>query len=178
MDLPPVDEYVSIEVWQYSSGEIGWRMASHEENQLNSQLVEDMLCEMVDSFIETVNDDKVLYTILAKNSGETTTRWMHDIEGSTRSRYVWVKTNLYRSFWNMQGYAKTPGRLLEILWSLEYYFNRAKGHLDACQKPAAAGATSLPAHPQEVVFEPSEAVSGASEQPLGRLLHFPLGGRK
>ncbi len=160
-DLEPVEEYVAIEAWQMTSGDIGWRIKPLTGESINREILEGILFEMCEAMLDPAGDNNVLLSIQLQEKGSVLARWAPGKPFVKHEAYLWLKRKLYQAQWRVMGRSVEP-RLLQIWWSIEWFYHHVSGHLDARQKASPAAPTRASASITPMLSEPFGGVETTS----------------
>lgn len=170
-DFETVTEHLILEVWGMESGKICWSLATCENEAVNPLTAEPMILEAVENFISVHSENPVVLHTFCQHNGHTVTRWLTDFDFSTYENFITMKSNLYRALWHILGKDFIPSWLL-IVWSIEWFYHKLRGHFKQSESKRDGVATPVPATPMKSASDLSEAPLGQSQLGSGTVVPF------
>lgn len=175
MTLDPVKEFVTIDLWYYEDGRIGWKVKSNCNEEMDREATASMMLELAESILAG-EKDQIVASMYFSMTGSITTRRLPSVDFSTFKDWMWLKSQMHQAQWYFVQ-RSSPPRWRWYLWSLQFIWHKLRGHFKPRQTPLPAPHYTPPATVTEMLSERSTAVEKASKAPAGggTVLPFPKG---
>lgn len=173
-ELKPLREYLSIELWQYEDGELGWRVKSQCNESIDWNVAGHLMLEMAEHF-HSGPDDEMVASFFINSRNAITTRYARDRDFTTFDEWVWLNEFLHKIRWFCVKKRHTALGLRPLGWTLAFLWHKLLGHLKRSQSAPRATPTAPTTSLTEMLSEPSEASEPGSQagHGPGKVLQFP-----
>lgn len=178
-ELQPVREYVFIEGWLYENGDVGWRINSEVNEEVDFESLEQIVMEMAEDLQDPDDDDTVVLSLMFREKGEVYARWFLKESFCSFPQFLWLRRRMYRAQWKIHGRDREAGFFLRLLWVASWLYHRWSGHLGPRRRVLLSTKGATPQGLTELLSEQSEGLEKGScgwGQPT-QIIPFPSSGR-
>lgn len=175
--LTPVDEYVTIELYQYEDKSLGFKLIPMLDEPPSLMNLAEMTHYLAASMLENTYQSPTIFNSYIMQSGRGQVYWERQCDFRRWRNYSWLKRTTQQSVWwgPCDISFEVTTACMKPLWFLEWCLMRAVAYFKPSQNGGPAAGAGVPGHAAEHSLELSKASQTASD---GVVIPFPSKGKR